>query len=238
MPDVLLSGAAVFAGALVQGVVGFGMNLIAAPLLALVDPALVPVPLLMIALAHALLAVVREHRDIDWQGVGLVLLGRLPGTALGVLAVALLPQRPFAAIVGVAVLVCVALSVVSWTPRPTTRALLVAGVASGTLGTASSIGGPPIALVYQHESGPRIRATLAMCFGLGSSMSLLALGVAGQLSTDHSVTALWLLPFLVAGFALSGPARRFLPDGKRMRLAVLTVAGASALALVVRSIVG
>ncbi|WP_298177698.1 sulfite exporter TauE/SafE family protein [Saccharomonospora sp.] len=238
LPGVLLPGAAVFVGALVQGAVGFGMNLIAAPLLTLVDPNLVPVPLLVIALAHALLTVVREHRDIDWRGVGFVTVGRLPGTALGVLAVALLPQRPFAAIVGVAVLVCVALSVVSWTPRSTPRALLVAGLASGTLGTASSIGGPPLALLYQHESGPRIRATLAMCFGLGSSVSLLALGIAGQLHTDHAVTVLWLLPFLVAGFALSGPTRRFLHSGERMRVAVLTVAGASALALLVRSGVG
>ncbi|MGW9306730.1 sulfite exporter TauE/SafE family protein [Saccharomonospora azurea] len=237
MPEILLAGAAVFAGALVQGSVGYGMNLVAAPLLALVDPRLVPVPLLVVALAHAALAFGREFRDVDWRGVGYVMVGRLPGTALGVLAVALLAERPFAAIVGAAVLACVVLSVVSWTPRPTPGALVVAGVASGTFGTASSIGGPPIALLYQHESGPRIRATLAVCFGVGSSLSLLALGVAGQVHGYQLTTVLWLLPFLVAGFLLSGPARRFL-YGRRMRVAVLSVAAASALALLARSAVG
>lgn len=237
MLEVVSAGAAVFAGALVQGSVGYGMNLIAAPLLALVDPRLVPVPLLMVALAHALLSVAREHRDVDWRGVGFVTAGRVPGTALGVLAVVLLAERPFAAVVGGAVLVCVLLSVVSWTPRPTPRALLTAGVASGTLGTASSIGGPPLALLYQNESGPRIRATLAACFALGSSLSLAALGFAGQLHVDDLVTVLWLLPFLVAGFLLSGPVRRLLHGG-RMRVAVLTVAAGSALALLVRSALG
>src|SRR5688572_32591177 len=39
----------------------------------------------------ALLALRREHGDTDWVGVGWALLGRLPGIALGVLAVAMLP---------------------------------------------------------------------------------------------------------------------------------------------------
>ncbi|WP_019812600.1 sulfite exporter TauE/SafE family protein [Saccharomonospora saliphila] len=234
---VLLAGLAVFAGALVQGSVGYGMNLIAAPLVALVDPALVPVPLLVIAAAHAVLSVAREHEDTDWRGVGWAMLGRVPGTALGVLAVAALAPRPFAAIVGVAVLVCVALSVVSWRPSPAPAPLLVAGMASGTFGTAASIGGPPLALLYQHSSGPRIRATLAACFAIGSCLSLAALGVGGQLHTEQFYAVLWMLPFLLAGFLLSGPARRLF-DGGRIRVAVLTVAAASAVALLVRAIVG
>ncbi|WP_034240382.1 TSUP family transporter, partial [Saccharomonospora iraqiensis] len=145
----ILAGLAVFTGALVQGTVGYGMNLIAAPLLALVDPALVPVPLLVVALAHAVLSVVREREDTDWPGVRWAMLGRIPGTALGVLAVAVLAPGPFATVVGLAVLVCVVLSLVSWRPRPRPGPLLVAGIASGTFGTAASIGGPPLALLYQ-----------------------------------------------------------------------------------------
>lgn len=235
-PD-LLAGLAIFLGALVQGTVGYGMNLVAAPLLALIEPMLVPVPLLVVALAHAVLAVAREHTDTDWRGVGWAMAGRVPGTALGVLAVALLAQRPFAAIVGVSVLVCVVLSVVSWRPRPTPGPLLIAGVASGTFGTAASIGGPPLALLYQHSPGPRIRATMAACFAIGSAISLTGLGMAGQIHAMHLLAVLWMLPFLLAGFLLSGPLRPFL-DGGRIRGAVLTVAAASALALIVRSLVG
>ncbi|PXY22395.1 sulfite exporter TauE/SafE family protein [Prauserella muralis] len=234
---ILLSGLTIVLGALVQGAVGYGMNLIAAPLLALVEPAFVPVPLILLASGHALLAVVREHRDVDWRGVGWAMLGRVAGTALGVLAVATLAQRPFAAIVGISVLACVVLSLVSWRPHPAPGPLLVAGVASGTFGTAASIGGPPIALLYQHAAGARIRSTMAACFAIGSAISLAGLGVAGELHVRHLVFAAWMLPFLLAGFLLSGPARRLL-DGGRIRPAVLTVAAASALALIGRSVFG
>lgn len=235
---VLLAGFAVLAGALVQGAVGYGMNLIAAPLLALIEPALIPGPLLMVTTWHALAAVLRERHDTDWRGVGWITIGRLPGTVLGIVAVATLAQRPFTAVVGVAVLVCVLLSVTSWRPVPARAPLLLAGMASGTLGTAATIGGPPLALLYQHSPGPTIRSTMAACLGLGSVVSVGGLAVAGQIDENQLVLAAWLLPFLAVGFLLSNPARRLLDAGNRTRIAVLSVSAASALVLLVRSTLG
>ncbi|MFD1529895.1 hypothetical protein [Pseudonocardia aurantiaca] len=126
-------------------------------------------------------------------GVGWALVGRLPGIALRVLAVALLPARWFAAAVAVTVLVCAGLSVLRWRPRPSPPALVVAGVVSGAGGTASAIGGPPVALL--------------------------------------------LLPFMVAGYAVSTPARRLLDRGWT-RPAVLAVAVGGALALLATAVVG
>jgi uncharacterized membrane protein YfcA len=58
-------------GALMQGTVGFGLALVAAPLLVLLDPALVPVSLLLLlATAHALLMPRREHGDTDGRVSG------------------------------------------------------------------------------------------------------------------------------------------------------------------------
>lgn len=54
---ILASGLVVALGALVQGAVGYGMALVAAPLLVLFDPALVPVPLILLATVHSVLAV-------------------------------------------------------------------------------------------------------------------------------------------------------------------------------------
>ncbi|HEX8936169.1 MAG TPA: hypothetical protein VF788_18710 [Pseudonocardiaceae bacterium] len=42
-------------GTLVQGSIGYGMTLVAAPLLSLVDPTLVPVPLILLTPVHAVL---------------------------------------------------------------------------------------------------------------------------------------------------------------------------------------
>lgn len=234
---LLTAGLVLLLGALVQGVVGYGMNLVVAPLLTLIDPSLVPVPLLLIASVHALLAATRERGHADWTGVGWAMTGRLPGIAIGVAVVALLPQGPFAAAVALAVLVCVGLSLLTWRPHPTPRALLVAGVASGTLGTAAAIGGPPIALLYQHAAGPTIRATLAVYFAVGTMASVGALALAGAVHGDPALRAALLLPFLVAGFWLSTPLRRFI-DGRWMRPAVLIVAVSSAFALLGRAMVG
>jgi uncharacterized protein len=77
-------------GTLVQGSIGYGMTLVAAPLLSLVDPTLVPVPLILLTPVHAVLAVARDGRHADWLGIGWATLGRLPGMGIGVLAVVLL----------------------------------------------------------------------------------------------------------------------------------------------------
>ncbi|MDP9416705.1 MAG: sulfite exporter TauE/SafE family protein [Actinomycetota bacterium] len=234
--DVLfLVGAALLVGSVVQGVAGFGVALLAAPVIALVEPALIPVTLLLATSALPVMSVVREFGDIDWQGLAWALLGRVPGTALGTWAVVVLSARALAIVVALVVLAAVALSLVRWQPGPTPRGLLVAGMASGAFGTSTGIGGPPIALLYQRESGPRIRATLAAYFTLGIVMSLVALSIAGRVHRDDVATAAVLLPFLAAGFVLSNPLRRALDRG-RTRAAVLTISAASAVALVLRAV--
>jgi uncharacterized protein len=228
---LIVAGLVVGMSALVQGAVGYGMAMVAAPLLALVDPTLVPVPLLLLTSGHAVLAVAQDGRHADWPGIGWAMLGRLPGTGLGVLAVVALSQRVFGLLVGFGVLACVVLSLLTWRPRPRPGSLLLAGLVSGAGGTAASIGGPPMALLYQDAAGPRIRGTMGGYFVLGSLTSLIALAVAGQVTTASLAGAALLAPFLLAGFVLSTPARRVLDNGWT-RHVVLTVAAASAALLI------
>jgi uncharacterized protein len=112
---------------------------------------------------------------------------------------------------------------------------LLAGIASGAGGTAASIGGPPIALLYQDEAGPRIRGTLSAYFVLGSVTSIVALAAAGQVPSESLASAALLTPFLLVGFSLSGPVRRVLDNGWTRR-AVLAVAAASAVLLIGRAV--
>lgn len=232
---LLVAGLAVLAGAVVQGVAGFGLALLAAPALALVDPRLVPVSLLVTTTVLPLLSWLRERGHVDRRGLGWALAGRLPGTVLGAAAVALMSPRALSALVALVVLGGVLASVTTWAPRPTPRALLAGGFVSGVTGTSTSIGGPPVALLYQRSTGPQIRATLAVYFIVGTTVSLTALAVSGQVHRDQLAAGLMLLPFLGAGFWLSGPLRRHLDRG-RTRVAVLVVSAASALALGVRAL--
>lgn len=234
---LLLAGLAVALGALVQGTVGFGMALVATPLLALLDPAWVPVPVLVVAFVHASATLLRERGQADWAGVGWAMLGRVPGTAAGVVLVVLLPPRVFAATVAVIVLVCVAVSMAPVRVRPVPPLLVTAGVVAGVSGTAASIGGPPLAILYQREPGPRIRATLGAFFGLGTVLSLAGLGIGGAVRTESLGHGLLLVPFLVAGFLASGPARRLVDRGGT-RPAVLVLAAAAATVLLGRAVLG
>ena len=110
---------------------------------------------------------------------------------------------------------------------------MLAGLASGAGGTAASIGGPAIALLYQDAEGARVRGTIGGYFVLGSVTSIVALALAGQVTGESLTETVIFVPFLLVGFALSGPARRVLDNGWT-RPAVLGVAALSALLLLGR----
>jgi uncharacterized protein len=121
---------------------------------------------------------------------------------------------------------------------PVNRATLsAAGFTSGITGTATSIGGPPIAIVYQHRPPREIRTTMAVYFLIGASLSLVALLISGDLTVGQGVAAVELLPFLALGALLGTKARRSLP-AHVVRPAVLLVSSVSALVLLLRSLLG
>jgi uncharacterized protein len=120
---------------------------------------------------------------------------------------------------------------------PITRSSLgTAGFVSGVTGTATSIGGPPFALLYQHRPPPQIRSTMAVYFVVGAAISLVGLSLSGDLELHQLAVAGLLLPALGLGVLVGAPLRRALP-AHRVRPAVLLVSAASALVLVVRSLV-
>jgi hypothetical protein len=133
------------------------------------------------------------------------------------------------------VLVAVLLTVSAVRVRPTPATLSVAGIVSGVTGTATSIGGPPIALVYQHDPGPRVRSTLGAYFLVGVVISLVALALGGQLDSRDVYAGGALLPFVFAGFLLARPLRRFV-DGHVLRAGLLAVVTVSGVVLIVQSL--
>jgi uncharacterized membrane protein YfcA len=230
-------GIAVCVGAAVQGAVGLGLGLIGAPVVALLAPSLLPGVMLWLAGAYPLLTLWGEWGHADWRGLRWALLARVPGTVLGVAVVAEVSDRALG--IGVALVVLLAVGLSTWMVRiPVNRGtLLTAGVVSGVAGTATSIGGPPLALLYQRRSGPQVRATLAAYFVAGAALSLVGLGLAGQATARDLGVACVLGPCLLAGFAVAGPLRRHVDRG-HTQAAVLAVCAASAAVLLVHSVLG
>ena len=234
-PVVAVLAVAVLVGAVVQGTVGLGLGLVAAPVASLVAPAVVPELLLWLAMLMAAQTMVGEHRGTDWRGLAWALPPRAVGTVLGVWVVAAAPDRVIGIAVGIMVLVSVLLTVRTVTLPVNRVTLPVAGFVSGVTGTATSIGGPPLAILYQHHRAAVLRPTLAAYFAIGAALSLIGLAVVGEVRTEVTLLALCLAPLLVVGNRLSVPVRRRLP-AEAVRAAVLVVCAASALALLVRSV--
>ncbi len=235
LPAVLVVALALLVGATVQTVVGLGLGLVAAPVTALVAPELMPGLLIALAMVLPCLTLAVEREEIDWPGLGWSLPTRLVGTTIGVWVVASFSERSLGIAVGVMVLVAVALT---WRAVrvPINRGTLVAaGLVSGVTGTATSIGGPPIALLYQHRPARQIRTTLAVYFLVGAALSLVGLTASGELTGQEVALAAVLLPVVLAGALAGGPLRaRLRPEV--IRPAVLAVCAVSALALLVRSL--
>ena len=226
---------AVLAGAFVQGSVGFGVNILAAPVIALVEPDALPAALILAALPLAAGMLVREHGAIDGDGLRWLVVGRLPGTVLGVLVVAVLPADGLSVVIGALVLAAVAMSAVAPPLAVTRTSALAVGALSGAMGTASSIGGPPAALLYQHHPGAVLRSTTAALFVFGTILSAGALAVAGEVTVDDVVLALVLTPAIGGGLALSHVfAGRI--DAGWLRPGVLVVAAVAGLATMLRGL--
>ena len=227
--------AVVTVGAAVQGSVGFGANLLAAPVLAVIEPEALPTTLMLLILPLAVAMVRRERHGVDWSAVGWIMAGRVPGTVVGSLVVAAVAADALSVLAGAAVLVAVATSVLTATVPINRGTTLAAGVASGAMGTATSIGGPPLALLYQHQEGPMLRATLAATFTLGTVLSLVGLGLAGAIEPWHAALAAALLPGTLAGIAVSSRLARRL-DGDWLRPTVLAFAAVTAALAVARGL--
>lgn len=224
-------------GAALQTSVGFGLALFAAPLLNLIDPKLVPGPLIVAMLILLVASAVREREAMDLRGVGWVLAGRLPGALLGALALRAFAPGTLSLTIGVLVLLAVALSLYHGGLPRSRPMLLGAGLVSGVMGTTAAIGGPAVAVLYQHEPGPLVRSTLAGYFIAGAAMSLMALFAVDRLGRDEILLGVAMIPGILLGIAVASPARRFLDRGYT-RNAILVVSATAGLSAVVRGLVG
>lgn len=226
----------VFIGAVVQSSAGFGLGIVSAPVLVLLDPALVPAVVIGLGLPASLLVIWRERANVRLAPVKWVLLGRFPGSYLGALAVSALGERALALVFAASLLTAVALSVAGMHVRHTAPNMAAVGLVSGTMGTATSIGGPPLALLYQRESGPDLRASMSVLLATGTVMSLFFLSISGEYSLLQVQRTLAFYPIVLAGFAVSRWTVRWL-DGGYTRAAVLVFAAASALMIGIRALV-
>lgn len=230
-----LAVAIVGVGSALQGSIGFGLALLTAPLLEWIDPRLVPGPLVIAVTVLLALTAHRERHAIDSRGLGWILAGRVPGTVIGALALTGLTARALTVSLGVLVLLGVGISLLSLRLPRTPGILSFAGFVSGMMGTTAALGGPAVAILYQHERGEMVRSTLATYFLIGAFMSISALYLIGRLGKLELELGVALLPGILGGFLPSRGTGAWLDRG-RTRTAVLLLSGLAGLASVIRGL--
>lgn len=194
---------AVAGGAFIQGSTGMGFALVVAPVLGLIDPSLLPISLLILMLPLNAHIAWRERGAIDFGGTKWITVGRVGGTFLGLWVLVALPMHYLNLLIGVSTILA---SLASWLApafSPNRRALVSTGVITGITETATGIGGPPLALVYQHVPVATLRASVALCFLIGELVSLVVLAASGKLASANLAPVLWMLPALGVGMLLS-----------------------------------
>ncbi len=236
-PLLAVACAVTILAATVQGAIGFGLAVVSVPILALLHPALAPVPQILVSAPVVLTMAWRERHAIDRGGIGWVVAGRIPGALIGLVLISLLDAEALSIAMGVIVLAAVLIVWRGFTIPRTPATAFVAGMASGTGAMVAAIGGPPLALLYHSHDGPTMRSSLATLFAIGVAITITARATTGHITADEVMVALILLPAAAVGLVIG---TRIAPriEGAVLRSAVLVLSALAALGLVVKTLVG
>ncbi len=200
-------------GCTIQTAMGFGMAIIAAPIMVIVAPQWVPYVLAIMALVLSIGNALQQRQHIDWSAIYAPMLTRIPGTLVGTWLLLIMPVAWLQ--IAVALMVFMTIVVSLWVKpfQPSRKNLGIAGFVSGITGTTTSIGGPPMALVMQHSGGGHTRANLAVYFIFSCVISLVSYIAVGLFTVELFWQSTSFLPFAVVGY-LAGKKLQALVDNR------------------------
>lgn len=230
---VLLCAAA---GATVQGSVGIGFGLVAAPGLVAIDPAFAPGPVLLVSQVVGLRHLLAEWRDIDRDALRHGLFGVPIGMAMGIALLSAVDQRTMALLVGGATVIGTLILLTGFQITRSVRTDIGASVLSAFGATAAGLPGPPLVAVYSEMKPACMRAT---CSGVIATISILAfflLSLSGNFGGEEAELLAWLVPGALLGLVAARFVRPYVErPGFRQLVLVLALLGGAA--LIVRTLI-
>lgn len=227
MPDLTLAAfaahlapaACLFAAAFLQSATGFGLVMIASPLLMyFYDPKLVILIVALVACCGNVTQSFFLRRYTLFSLVGWLTLGALIGQPIGLRVYQAIPGAWLKLAVSVTILLSLTLMQafhVHAAIRP--RNSFVTGMIAGTMATTTGMSGPPLILYFSHArlTPEEIRATACTFFAASNLLALTSFYLGGVDFTAAVHEAVYVLPGLAlgvaAGYAAAGrvPAKEF-----------------------------
>jgi hypothetical protein len=229
-------------GGFMRGFAGFATTLFMVPLFSLI---LEPASAVLIGLTLDSLAAAplfpNAARQANWRSILPLLLGGIVVIPLGTYLLMVTAVPVMRVVIAAVVIVSALLMLSGWTyeGRKTPMLSFLVGGIAGTMGTATGIGGPPVAVYLLAIGIPatELRASLNAYSFVRMSIAASAIAVAGSFGRDVLVTIVLLLPVMlfftwVGSRTFGGVSEQAF---RRSLLIVLIVIG---VALVVRALAG
>jgi uncharacterized protein len=231
-PSWCIAALCLLAGCWLQTALGFGMAVVAAPVIVMIKPEWVPVALTVSALFLSTLNSWNQRRYIQLRKMIIPFVTRLPGTALGLWLLLQLNAMALQICVAIVVLLAVVFSLFGRQFDYTAGRLGVAAFISGIMGTTTSVGGPPMALVMQFGEPQVIRANLSLYFAYSCTVSLTGYYFSGLLQERLFVESLSFLPFCLLGYFFGIKAQPYVDAGRFRSILLLLCATTGLFALI------
>ena len=234
--EVLVVVLAVVAGAVAPASSGFGITLIAAPVLVAVEPAFLPLPMMIGGMTVGLRHLVRERSGIEWSYLSRCLVGMPIGVALGHLATGTLSESGLKVAVGALIVLAVVLVAVGWAPQRGRWTAPVCGllVAFGT--RVAALPGPPFVILHHDRPPSMIRPNLSALNLVNLVVIVTIMATAGQVTAADLGRGALVAGSAAIGLVVAPPVRRWV-DRRWFRPLVLSLAGLGGLAVVMGEVV-
>lgn len=219
-PQHLFLLAITFAAAIVNGALGYGFSSITVPIALLfltnrvLNPALVPIE---VALNAYVLWVNRESLGIVWRRVFPIVIGLVPGVAVGTMLVSEVHPGWLKFGTFVAILPLILLQAAGFRrPLKSERAVgLGFGAGVGVLYSVTTISGPPLAVMLSNQGFTKrdFRAALGLIRLAESSFTAAAYAWAGLYSAESFALVPYILPSIIIGVPIGAALiRRIRPE--------------------------
>jgi uncharacterized protein len=198
-----------FGAAVITGALGYGYSSITVPIaLLLVSNRVLNPALVIVEVAVNCYSALLNRRAIGaiWARVVVVVVGIVPGVALGSLLLSRLEPATVKLVVYTTLLPQILFQAAGVRiPFRRERAIgLPVGIAVGTLYALTTISGPPLALFFNNQglTKDEFRVALAVTRVAESVLTLISYAALGLLTRQSGELALWLAPGVLLGIPL------------------------------------
>jgi uncharacterized protein len=202
-----LAFSAVIFAAFVRGISGFGMSLVLAPIMLLIiNSKSVVVLNLLLGMVSNFMVLSYSLKHLEFKAIFPLCICYLLGMPIGLWTLKSIDVSILKVLIG-AITIIFAIPLMFRFSKAFKNEKMAGGIAgffSGLIGTATSLGGPPVVLFMHNQDWvkERIHADLALYFAITAPTSIIALALTGLMDKNTVLTSASFIPALFIGIFL------------------------------------